>query len=444
MATFDGLTATPICFLAAPGNMLVAYLLTDLFPMGDTFFGTIVSLTSWFNVLQLPLAAWMRRHWRPKSVSLAFCWVQLITWFVLAGALPFVPEDNIEVAHRLFFALFSLSALSSSLCGVMWNSWVQEWIPERVRGKYFGFRNSLLQIANVAFLLSVGEVLARFEADERVLGFQLLVGGASLLRIASIFFQLRIHSPPTVKHEVAHSSWREQLQVLRSSPAFVRTVAFGALWTVTTSLFGPFFMRFMLEGLKMPPSEISRLIITGSVTGALSLPAWGQMIDRHGCRSVLIAAMTCWLMPGVAWTFATPESHGFLIWMWASGGVFGAGFVLAQFTLLLKVVPPEAKTIAVSVNVAVGAMLGAIAPIAGGAIMEYLKARGHSGLWVYQHMSLVHHMLPLSCIFILRGISEPRSATLTQLFGAMRSFRAIAGLMGMTFLENYIFIRRRR
>jgi MFS family permease len=442
--TYDGLAATPMVFLATPGNMLVAYLLTDLFPMGDTFFGTIVSLTSWFNVVQVFLAGWIRSRFNAKSASLMFCWLQTATWLVLMLALPHVPPENSLAAQRLFFILFAMSALSGSIAGVMWNSWVKEWSPERVRGKYFGFRNSLLQIANIGFLLLVGEILARFEGEGRVLGFQIVLGVAILLRVFSVLIQYGIHSPPVKDQGEPTARWQDQLRVMLQAKPFLWTVAFSVMWAGTTSVFGPFFMRFMIDGLHMPPSEVTRVIIVSSVTGALSLPAWGQLIDRYGCRSVLIACVACWMIPGIGWTFLTPDRHGILIWMFASGGIFGAGFVLGHFMLLLKVVPVEAKTLAVSVNVAVASLVGAVGPILGGLFMEHLKGRGFSPLAVYQGMSLGHHLLAMTCILALRRINEPKAASFTQLFGAMRSVRAVAGLLGATFLQNYVFVRRRK
>jgi predicted MFS family arabinose efflux permease len=264
------------------------------------------------------------------------------------------------------------------------------------------------------------------------------------LRVVSILIQMRIHAPPQKQPEEHDTDTRSQLRCLAASSPYVWTVAFGTLWALTTSFFGPFFMRFMIEGLEMQANEINRLIIISNVTGALSLPAIGHLIDRHGGRAVLMFSMVATLVPSMTWCLATPDRNGFLVWLWVSGGIWNAAILLAQFNLLLKVVPVGAKTLAVSLNVALSALASAMAPIAGGAALEHLRASGVSALNAYQILALIHHILPLSCLLVLRRIQEPKSTSFNELFGAMRSGRTIAALLGATFLQNYILVRRRR
>ena len=57
--------------------------------------------------------------------------------------------------------------------------------------------------------------------------------------------------------------------------------------------------------------------------------------------------------------------------MWVFGGVMGAGFTLTLFNLQLKIIPARAKTLAISVNIAVASLLTAAGPILGGKILEW-------------------------------------------------------------------------
>src|SRR5690606_3384444 len=108
-------------------------------------FGLIVSLPAWCNVLQMLVMPFFSRHWSQKSITLLFSWLHLAVWIALGFALPHIPPGNGEVAGRVFFLLFALSSLFHSMVGVAWTSWVQEWVPARLRGKFFGRRNRALQ-----------------------------------------------------------------------------------------------------------------------------------------------------------------------------------------------------------------------------------------------------------------------------------------------------------
>jgi predicted MFS family arabinose efflux permease len=129
--------------------------------------------------------------------------------------------------------------------------------------------------------------------------------------------------------------------------------------------------------------------------------------------------------------------------LYASGGFFQAGFLLGQFNMLLKLVPPEAKTAAISLNVAATSLATAVAPIIGGLLLDHALRAGYAELSVYHAMSIVHHTIMLAAPLVLLRVAEPKAAALSQVVGAMRSTRQLVALMGMTFLVNYVFTRRR-
>ncbi|RME71658.1 MAG: MFS transporter [Verrucomicrobia bacterium] len=442
LCTTEGLVAMPLVYMTLPGNFIVAMLLTKTFPLNETMFGAIASLPAWSNVIQLLLTPLLTRRWSQKAITLFFSWLHLTSWVTLGLALPYVPTDDMEAAGRLFFLLFALSALFQSIVGVSWTSWIQEWVPERIRGKYFGRRNRLLQLSTVVFLLTAGEVLTRIDGDNRVLGMQILILVAVALRAVSIFLQHRIlRTSERPEREGGHDI-RSQMRVMLQRRPLLWYFAFGAVFGLANGTFGPFFMVFLYDGLQMPVSEVSMLIVISSVTGAIAMPAWGQFLDTHGNRPTMIVALALWMLPGFAWALLTPENTWILKLLYASGGTFSAGFILGQFNFLLKLVPPEAKTASISVNLAVTSLTGALAPILGGYLLETAMTAGYAKLDVYHGMAIIHHaIVPLSGLVLLK-VAEPRSASVTRVVGAMRSSRQLFALLGLTFLVNYVFTRR--
>ena len=46
-------------------------------------------------------------------------------------------------------------------------------------------------------------------------------------------------------------------------------------------------------------------------------------------------------------------------------------------------------------------------------------------------------------VLILLRVEEPKSQPLGQLVGAMRSYRQVASILGLSFLADYIFFRKK-
>ena len=118
-----------------------------------------------------------------------------------------------------------------------------------------------------------------------------------------------------------------------------------------------------------------------------------------------------------------------------------AGFVLGQFTLLLRLIPVQAKSLAIGVNLAATSLIAAIAPIIGGWVLTRALSQSGDALRVYHWCFFVQPVLALlGCTLLLR-VHEPQASPLTMVFGAMRNIRTLSGVLGLDFLVNYVFYR---
>jgi len=440
----EGLVAMPIIFLTLPANFIVSNLLTQTFGLRVSMFGLIVSLPAWCNVAQMVVIPVCGRYWSQKTITLVFSWFHLAVWIGLGFALPFIPKGDVVTAGRFFFIIFALSSFSQAMVGVAWTSWVQEWIPERVRGKVFGRRNRALQIATVVFLLLGGRLLTSLQDTDPVLGFQLVVAVAIFLRMLSILFQQKILGSAGYHSEERSINLRSQLRAVRKAPSLLTFIGFGAGFGFAANFLGPFFSIFLYEGLGLSIAQVSRFVVTAGITGAASLPAWGQLYDRYGCRPVMMFVLFPWMLIGSFWAAVGPDNTWVLFIIFGSGGLFGAGFLLGSFNLLLKLIPREAKTIAISLNVALASLAAAIAPILGGSLLDLAWDLGFDRIRTYHAAAIVHYSLLLSTVLILARVVEPKSSSVSQVIGAMRSYRQVGALVGLSFLLNYTFVKKRR
>ena len=438
LCTAEGAAAQPIVLMSQPVNVVLAALFTKSLHLPNHTIGLISALPFVCNFLQLAVYSLLARIWPAKTISLVCAGLHTLAWVAFCVMLGFLPADQPGLSGLWIGCWFFASSFCASLMGVSWNAWVQEWVPARLRGKYFGLRNRVLQIASMSFVLLAGWILAVWEYSRPA--FQLLIAFAAFTRLLSIIWQVRMPTEATAKPPARAATFSAQLITLRQNRPFILFISFGACWAFAANIFGPFYHVFMFEELGLSAFQVGLLAVCGSVGAALSMPGWGRLLDLFGNKGVMVVALLLWQMQNYAWCFMTPARTDWLYAMWLWGGLTNAGFFLGQFTLLLKLLPIPARNLALGLNLATTSLFASIAPILGGAILEWGLARWPA-LPVYHVCFLAQPTISLFVAWMLLRIREPAASTLTSVVGSMMNVRTLAGLSGLSFLANYIFYR---
>lgn len=428
----------PIVILSQPVNVVLAALYTKVLHLPNQTIGLITALPFVCNFLQLGVTPVLSRWFPAKTISMVAASLQAITWAAFCVMLGVLPENDPAAAGLWIGLWFFSSSFCGSITGVSWNAWVQEWVPPRLRGKYFGLRNRLLQISSLSFLLFAGWVLAALDYSRSA--FQLLIAFAVLMRFLSVLWSLRMPTEATAQPPSRKATWSAQFLTLKQSSQFLRFIVFGAAWSFAANLFGPFYHVFMFEELQLSAFNVGLLSVCGATGAAISMPLWGRLLDLFGNKGVMTVSLVLWQAQNFGWCFLTPENSDWLYVMWAWGGFTNAGFFLGQFTLLLKILPLPARNLALGMNLAITSLFAAIAPIIGGTLLEWGLSRWDA-LPVYHLCFLVQPVLSIGVAWLLLRIKEPAASSLTHVVGAMRNVRTLAGLSGLSFLSNHIFYR---
>ncbi len=431
--------AMPIVTMSLPVNVFMTALVAKAFVLPKTTIGLISALPFVGNFLQIFFATLLAKWQPPKFLSIGAATLHLVSWAAFGVFLPWIPRDDPAVAGHWLIAWFLVTSCFGAVAGVSWNAWIQEWVPYRIRGKFFGRRNGTLQISTTTFLLVAGWSLGQWNYAIPV--FQLLIAGAALMRVFSLRWQW-VSPTRALKHTEAPAlPLPEQLRVVLRARSLLVFIGFGAVWSFAANCFGPFYHVFMFDQLALSAFEVGLLATLAQLSGALSLPAWGHLLDRYGNKSVMTFSMILWQVQNFLWCILTPENRNVLYAMWIWGGATSAGFILGQFTILLRLLPLEAKNLAIGVNLAFTSLVAAIAPITGGAILTWALARWPDALAVHHVCFVLQPVLALTGCFLLLRVHEPRASSLTMVFGAMRNIRTLSGVLGLSFLVNYVFYR---
>jgi MFS family permease len=439
LCTMEGIVAMPIVTMSLPVNVFMTALVAKAFPLPKTTIGLISALPFLGNFVQIFIAPFLAKWKHAKTISVTAASLHLASWAALGLLLPLIPRDDAASAGRWIITWFFTTSCFGAIAGVSWNAWIQEWVPYRIRGKYFGRRNGTLQISTTAFLLVTGWALAHWSYAIPV--FQLIITGAVLLRVFSLRWQW-ISPTRARKHAVASETpLRDQARVVLGARSFLVFIAFGAVWSFAANCFGPFYHVFMFEELGLTAFDVGLLSTLAQLSGAMSLPAWGLLLDRYGNKSVMTFSLLLWQAQNFAWCFLTPQNADILYAMWIWGGTTSAGFILGQFTILLRLIPREAKSLAIGTNLAITSLVAGIAPITGGAVLTWALARWSDPLAVYHSCFVLQPVMALAGSFLLLRVHEPQASPLTMVFGAMRNIRTLSGVFGLGFLVNYVFYR---
>ncbi len=441
----DGFAAMPIVTMSLPVNVFITALVTKTWVLPKPSIGLLTAMPFLANFFQVFLVPALSRWQPPKVLTVINASLNLLCWLVLAVLLEFIPRDDPHLAARWFIGWFFVSSIFGALAGVTWNAWIQEWVPARLRGKYFGRRNRILQISLLAFLLGTGWVLARW--DYAVRACQAVILGAALLRAFSIYWQWISPTRPHRPIVPSRLSLTEQIGVLRRSTSLLWFIAFGAVWSFAANCFGPFYHVFLFEQMQFSAWDVGILSTVSALGGALALPGWGRLLDRFGNRPVMVCSLLAWQVSNLLWCLLTPHNHPIIYLIWALGGmtsmgaIASSGFVLGQFTILLRLIPLEAKSLAIGLNLAVTSLAAAIAPIVGGYALRWGLQRWSDPIDVYHACFLLQPLLAVAGCTLLLRVHEPQASPLTMVFGAMRNIRTLSGVLGLDFLVNYVFYR---
>jgi predicted MFS family arabinose efflux permease len=437
----EGVLATPVVTMSLPVNIFMTALVAKGFPLSKPDIGGASSLPFACNFLQVFITPLVTRRARARPTAIIAAALHTGCWAWLGWKLPFLsPADPVATGRVLLLWVF-IASLFNAVLSVVWNGWMHEIVPARLRGRYFGQRNRLIQGATLAFVLGTGCALSWGGYSART--FQAIIAVACLCRVASLFYFARMpdRGPQTHAPGPATLPLREQVAVVRRSHSLLLFIAFGAVWNFASNCFGPFYHVFMFEQLDFSGLQVGLLATLTALGGIISLPIWGGLLDRYGNKACMAVALGLWQGPNFLWCFLTPGNSAILYGMWFWGGALSAGFILGQFTILLKLIPAEARSLAIGLNLAVTSIVAAVSPIIGGEVLARLFAQGYAPLDVYHVVFLLQPAVSLlGCILLLR-IEEPASSPLGSVVGAMRNIRTLSGVLGLSFFVNYLFVR---
>lgn len=299
-------------------------------------------------------------------------------------ALAFAPLILIALlgisSTPVVFAAAAVYWAAGMAASAAWNPWMARIVPARIRSKFFGRRQGLVQATMLAGLVGAGGALHLFARTPHIHYVYASMFGVAL--IARLWCAVMIaRQGPGI--ELAP---RRRMR-LRSIPPKLRGTSRASLLgyliaaLAAASISGPFITPYLLDQLQIGYAGYSVFTATVVIAKIAALPALGRMIQRRGVRHVMtICALAIAPIPLL---YIMSDAFAWLIIIQVIAGVAWGGFELGLLMALFDGDDDAERTTMQVAFSALQAIGTAGASLVGGALLGAFGSDHAAYLWVF-------------------------------------------------------------
>ena len=382
--------------------------------------GLIVTIQQLAMLIQIPSALFFESMPSRKKFWAVLAVIHRLFWFVPAFV-PFLFSDTPSVAATAILAAIAASAVLGQICGPMWQGWMADLIPEKISGRFWGIRQS---IVTVSFLVATGFsgwILDLFPDPRKpggsYTGFTIVFSIAAILGTVDILIHLLVPEP-------RYGSYRKHVNLLDlmdrivaplKNPNF-RWMTFSfSLWYLAFGIIGAFGMVYLRREFNFTYTELSLLAVSASLGPVLCGILNGYIIDKIGARTFCAILMFVVPLLSAAWFFLSYEKFMFgvpffndvtipeplLLFLLVNlvAGALCGGVGICQLHLINVLSPKDGRGMAIAVHWTIIGLMSASGPIIGGTVMDYFTKFPFSwklftGIpFSFFHILLIFHFL---------------------------------------------------
>jgi MFS family permease len=387
------------------GSVFVLFL--SYLGMDKAQIGFLLSLIPFAGLVALFISPAVARFGFKRTYIVFFGLRKVITVGLLLT--PWVAAQygsyGVLVFVTIIMAVFSLTRAVAET-GVY--PWLQEYIPNSVRGKYSATNSIYTTLVGLASVAAAGYVLDRTTGLN---GYMLLISVGLFFGFVSVWAATRIPGGAAVKRRTEGSSWAEMWEAAKDRN-FVRYLAGAALITLGSVPMVSFLPLFMQEQVGLSAGSIVWLQ-AGTLVGNLvsSLP-WGWASDRYGSKPVMVSGLALKIVLPVLWFVmprgtdaSLPAALGIAVLLGISDMAWGIG---AGRLLFVSVVPPQHKMPYMALHYAWIGTIGGLSQLVGGYILDFSARLGGEWFGVavdpYTPLFLLGFVLTIATTLLLLGM----------------------------------------
>jgi MFS family permease len=426
------------------GIFLPAFII--LLHASDLTIGLLASVPFFSTISQIIGSFLIERYQNRKKIAITFSFISRSFWGLIIILILVLFDFRPNLLLTLLIILIIIHHIFGSISGVAWLSWMSNLVPAEIRGRFFGFRNSVLGIVTIFTTLLGGLFLdwyrISFSSSSQANSFLFLF----TLAILSGFISLIILTKqPAVEESISKSL---PLKKLVSGPfknlAFKKMARFGLVWSFAVNFASPFFIVYMIRDLQFSYTLVSVITICSAIADLFGMGFWGHFSDKHGNRPVMIICVTAGSFLPFIWIFT---GNSFLVFylliplLHIAGGFFFAGYNLCSINLLFGLAPKKNNSMFFALWSMVNGVAAGLGAICGGLFASYFGSivlnLPFGWISVFKLVFLLSAIMRFSSIFLLKRVTESQSIPTSGAIRILRSVRTWATTMGYHPLLQY-------
>jgi MFS family permease/HEAT repeat protein len=300
--------------------------------------------------------------------------------------------------------------------------WLQEQVPDRVRGKYTAIKNALASLTALVATLIAGYVLG---SDPGLSRFMILIALGVIAGYISVWIATKIPGGDPVRVDPAGESATQGMAAAARDPNFVRYLVGVAMVTLATGPLVSFVPLFMMEDVGLGSDQVVWLE-TGALMGGLAASfLWGWLADRYGSKPVMVSCVALLPLLPVGWLLMPRQvalSLYVALALAAGQGIVNTGWGIGSGRLLfVGVVPVEKRTAYMALYYAWVGIAGAVGQFAAGWLLDLTA--GVEGQWwfisinSYTILFCIGILFPLMALLLFRPVQADSPVSLRQFTG---------------------------
>nr|MBN2278205.1 MFS transporter [candidate division Zixibacteria bacterium] len=413
--TVEGSLAT--VFITLTGGAFLTGLALML-GANDFEIGLLAAIPFFAQVAQLFSAYLIDRTGRRKQITIWFSAIARQSWWLLVPILVFGGSWRLEA----MIAIVIISNIAIMIATVGWMSWVADLVPDKIRGRYFGTRSAAVALSTIVSTLAGGIILDQYgPIDLENTGFAILIASACVFALAAVILLNRVPDPATrIAPPPVNLSYL--FKPLKNKDFRQLTKVFIG-WNLAIGIAAPFFAPHMLNYLGMNFTMISLYSAAAAVVAILLNKPWGKLIDRFGCKPVVVfCAFGISAIP-LIWLFLNPGNRWILIPEVIYSAILWTGFNLAAFNIPIANSPRGERTIYLAMFALLTGLAFFVASIIGGIIaqslIDFTWMVGSQRIINYQILFAVSSLLRMAAAGFFTTFHEPKEKRLPVMINFM-------------------------
>jgi MFS family permease len=314
--------------------------------------------------------------------------------FLPLALAPFMGQARVWILLVLVCVYYSLNYLPNPA----WTSWMRDLVDDSQRGRFFGRRNAVGNIAGLVASVLAGLALQAYSGSP-LYGFLLVFGVALLGSVGSTVSLSRQYDPEGGSSAQRSQDIRVFVREL-SRTNYGRFVICNFLVYFGAYIASPFVVPFMLDGMGF--SYLQFMIATSlvSLVKFPSLPLWGTLGDRYGSKKTL--ALSTFLICLTPFTWLMAHSFFWVCLIQVFGAFAWAGFEIAALAFAYDAMPAEKVTQQTSFLLFFRGLAIVGGGMAGGALLPHVQLRGSSYLALFVISGIFRLVCVLPLLFMIR------------------------------------------